>query len=158
MLAPWPLPPSIKFLEALGAIADDRVEITETGARVTSSSGNKTYDVTIDERTRVIYSNDNASYFVGYLGYPAVAALMKRGLLPYDRGVAELLKEVPWKDINTRTKNNYTKTEQVIRETRGLSEEDWSRLQGEAGRIEIRLAAYKALKDASHRAKPPAGY
>src|SRR4029077_17850108 len=77
---PWKMPPLIKVYEALGAIGDGRVRIEdERRATVTSSDGSKTYEVETSADGREIASNDNASYWQGYVGYPAIAALIARG-------------------------------------------------------------------------------
>ena len=70
-------PPTMKIYEALGAVADKRLEITGNTAKVYSSSKGKFYTVTYDSATNAIMSNDNACYFVGYLGYPAIAYLLQ---------------------------------------------------------------------------------
>ena len=68
----WEHPPIIKIYEALGAVADNRVELSENTAKVFSSSGNKFYDVSYDRDSNSIMTNDNGSYWKGYLGYPAI--------------------------------------------------------------------------------------
>src|SRR5271156_4892647 len=80
----WKMPPPIKVYEALGAIGDGRIRALDSGAapngwEVVSSDGTKTYRVDISADGREISSNDNASYWQGYLGYPAIAVLMARG-------------------------------------------------------------------------------
>ena len=78
----WKLPPRAKVFEAFSAVADGRVRLTGPGsATVTSSGGDKTYDVEWSEDGRTIAANDNASYWQGYLGYPALAVLLERGEL-----------------------------------------------------------------------------
>src|SRR5258708_14649763 len=77
----WKLPPLIKVYEALGAIGDGRVRIEdERRATVMSSDGSKTYEVETSADGREIASNDNASYWQGYVGYPSIAALIGGGL------------------------------------------------------------------------------
>ncbi len=110
----WKHPPIIKIYEALGSVADNRVEISENAGKVFSSSGNKYYTIAYDPEARAIMSNDNASFWKGYLGYPSIAFLMKTGVLPYDASVAELLKGVVWKDINQKFKNDFDKTLEYI--------------------------------------------
>lgn len=109
-------PPRIKVFEALGSIADGRVEILETEplikARVTSSTGEKTYTVIIDMNNRIAYSDDNGTKHRGYVGYPIIAVLMKTGNLPYDERLAEALKGIPWKKLNEQYKK-YSTVEQI---------------------------------------------
>lgn len=107
----WKLPPPIKIYEALGAVADGRVElISENQAKVRSSSGNKTYDVAFNPETHELSVNDNGSYYQGYLGYPALAFLMIKGLLPLDKTLSNELKGIHWKQLNQENKNDFGKT------------------------------------------------
>jgi hypothetical protein len=107
--APWKMPPLIKVYEALGAIGDSRVRVLdETRAEVTSSEGNKTYAVTIVGKE--VAANDNASYWQGYLGYPAIAVMIARGLLTADQAAITVLRGIAWKELNRRYRNDYAKT------------------------------------------------
>jgi hypothetical protein len=115
----WKMPPLVKVYEALGALGDGRVRIEDEGhASVVSSDGSKTYQVEISPDGREISSNDNASYWQGYLGYPAIAVLLARGLYyrrPPD-SVVRALAGIPWKELNRRFRNDYEKTiDEVIR-------------------------------------------
>jgi hypothetical protein len=103
-------PPKAKVYEALSAIADGRVKLLgPTKAQVTSSSGDKTYKVEWSEDDSAVYSNDNASHWQHYLGYPILAVWMLRGKLRYDPKMAVLLAGVPWKRLNGQFRNNYDK-------------------------------------------------
>jgi hypothetical protein len=107
----WKMPPIIKVYEALGAIGDGRVRIVDSRrALVTSSDGVKTYEVEVSEDGREISSNDNASYWQGYLGYPAIAVLLARGFYRPPANVTDALAGIPWKTLNRKFKNDYTKT------------------------------------------------
>lgn len=103
------LPPEEKIIEALTALADGRVKLDGDGhtATVESSDGTKTYTVSWSAEGREFRSNDNATYWRGYAGYPVIAVLMLLGRLPYPVGVAEQLKEIPWKALNTKHHNDY---------------------------------------------------
>jgi hypothetical protein len=104
----WKLPPRAKVFEALSAVADGRVRITgPRSATVVSSGGDKTYDVEWSEDGTTISSNDNASYWQGYLGYPALAVLLERGELQAGEDVVRALAGVPWHDLNERFKRDY---------------------------------------------------
>jgi len=153
----WNIPPRIKIYEALGAIADGRVSLTEGGATVTSSSGNKSYRVTFDPATNEIQSNDNASFWTGYLGYPAVAYLLLSGRLSYDPHLAEPLAGIPWKDVNTRFKNDYGKTEQYVREHLAGQGASVDAAERHADTIRDTLAGLALVKGKAS-ARPPAGY
>lgn len=106
----WDVPPRIKVYEALSCVGDDRIEIEGEHGFVTSSTRNKVYEVAYDEATEEIMANDNGSYYVGYLGYPAIAYLMAMGELPFNERFAEALAGIPWKDWNQRYDNDYDKT------------------------------------------------
>src|SRR5687767_9825566 len=106
----WTHPPIIKIYEALGAVADGRVEVEGTTAKVYSSSRSKYYDVAYEPNAKAIMANDNGSYWKGYLGYPAIAYLMTIGALSYDHNIGDLLKGIAWKDINQQFKNDFEKT------------------------------------------------
>ena len=109
-MSTWKMPPKAKVYEALSAVADQRVAITGlTAAQVQSSSHDKTYDVEWSVDIRAITSNDNASHWQGYIGYPIIAVLLKIGKLSFNTHIAELLAGVPWKVINDRFKRDYDK-------------------------------------------------
>jgi len=111
MAEAWKMPPPIKVYEALGSIGDGRVRLEdEHRALVESSEGDKTYEVELSDDGREISSNDSASYWQGYLGYPAIAVLLMRGLYRPPANVIDALAGIPWKEINRRFKNDYDKT------------------------------------------------
>lgn len=110
----WTTPPDIKIYEALGAVADGRVKVNGNRAQVFSSSGNKFYDVEYDADSGSIMTNDNGSYWKGYLGYPAIAYLMSKSVLTYDTTLGSLMQGIAWKDINTKFKNDFQKTLEFI--------------------------------------------
>ncbi|HDI02232.1 MAG TPA: hypothetical protein ENF93_01150, partial [Ignisphaera sp.] len=87
------LPPRIKVLEALGAIADKRINIIDSyRAKVVSSDGSRIYTVIVDLAKGLVYSDDNGTKYRGYVGYPIIAFLMLQGVLPFDRKISEALK------------------------------------------------------------------
>src|SRR5437868_15476490 len=103
MATHWKMPPLIKVYEAMGALGDGRVRIEDDRrARVTSSEGSKTYEVETTADLREISSNDNASYWQGYLGYPAIAVLLARGAYRPPATVVDALAGVAWKDLYRR--------------------------------------------------------
>ena len=107
-MAPWKMPPKAKVYEALSAVADKRVSITgDTTAQVQSSSRDKTYDVEWSEDISEITSNDNASYWQGYMGYPIIAVLLQIGKISFNPRIAKLLADVPWKSVNEQFKRDY---------------------------------------------------
>jgi len=111
------LPPKIKIYEALWAVADDRLEIfwlLENEGKCYSSSGNKYYTIQYDEASNSIMTNDNGSYWKWYLGYPAIAFLMKKWIIIYDKIYSEVLKGIARKDINQKFANDFDKTAEYI--------------------------------------------
>ena len=109
-MSTWKMPPKAKIYEALSAVADKRITITgPTSAQVQSSSHDKIYDVEWSEDIHEITSNDNASHWQGYIGYPIIAVLLKTGKLSFNIQIAELLAGIPWKVVNDQFKRDYDK-------------------------------------------------
>lgn len=151
----WELPPEIKVYEALGAIADGRVEILGDTAKVYSSSRNKFYDVRYDRRTSAIMSNDNASFYKSYLGYPAIAYLMLSGEIVYSLGAAVSLKDIAWKDINQKFKNDFGKTLEYIVFNKSSEERESLRIEVANILTQIKNLDLSML---GAKGKPPEGY
>jgi hypothetical protein len=104
----WKLPPRAKVFEAFSAVADGRVRVTGPGsATVTSSGGDRAYDVEWSEDGRTVAANDNASYWQGYAGYPILAVLLARGELHTGEDVIRALAGVHWHELNKRFKRDY---------------------------------------------------
>jgi len=151
----WENPPITKIYEALGTVADGRLEVDGSTAKCFSSSGNKYYEITYDKDTNSIMANDNASYWVGYLGYPSIAFLLKTGTLEYRENMGELMKGVHWKDINQKFKNDFDKALDFILE--GLDAKDRKDLDIYAENLLKEIVALK-LEKLGKRALPPKGY
>ncbi len=118
------MPPRIKVLEALGAIADGRVEvINENEALIRSSDGTRTYKVYVNVSRREIDSTDNGTVYRGYVGYPIISFLMIKKLLPVNERLMQSLRGIPWKKLNEEYKN-YAKVMEVIIRDRELNEVD----------------------------------
>ena len=111
-------PPIEKILEAYTAIADGHVKLENDQALVTSSNETKTYTVTFHDNTYT--SNDNASYWQGYLGYPGIVVLMLQGKLPYDKELAQQFAGVDWNKINQEYKRNYAQTADAVMTAKGI--------------------------------------
>jgi len=113
--AKWKMPPSEKVYEALSAVADGRVTLTgPTSAEVGSSSGDKKYLVEWSADGSEISSNDNASYWQGYIGYPIIAVLLVTGRISYDQAAGEALRGLEWKKLNKQHKNDYAKAVKAV--------------------------------------------
>ena len=94
----WKVPPKAKIYEALTAVADGRVKLKGgQTAEVLSSDGTKTYIVEWSSDLGGITSNDNASYWQRYIGYPIIAVLMVLGRLDFDGTVTQALSGIAWK-------------------------------------------------------------
>ena len=106
------MPPKEKIPEALSAIADDRIVLKENKADVYSSNRRKSY--LFECNNNEYSSNDNATFWQGYPGYPVIAILFIQNKLEYDKKLLEYFKNVDWKKINTKFKNDYKKSLEFI--------------------------------------------
>ena len=150
----WKIPPPIKIYEALGAIGDGRVRLEdEHRALVTSSEGDKTYEVEIAGDGREVSSNDNASYWQGYLGYPAVAVLLMRGLYRPPANVIDALAGIPWKEINRRNRNDFDATIAEVNRTVEASGHDPDAVASEVESIIDVLREFRPVR--GKRKRPP---
>ncbi len=151
----WKHPPITKIYEALGAVADGRVETSDLGGKVFSSSGNKFYEIKYDPELNAVMSNDNASFWKGYLGYPSIAFLMKKGVLEYSNEVGNILKGVKWKDINQKFKNDFDKALEYVLSTK--TEKEVKKLEKFVFKIDKELKNMN-LSMLGKKTVPPAGY
>ena len=99
------MPPVEKVYEAWTALADHRVVMGEGYADVSSSDGEKSYVVRFSGNQ--YSSDDNATYWQGYPGYPVIAVLMLQGRLPLDWNEANLWGGINWTQLNKKHKNKY---------------------------------------------------
>lgn len=76
----------------------------------------KTYTVTF------YTSNDNATYWQGYAGYPVLAVLMLQGRLPLNRSLAQQFAQVDWNQVNQDYKRNYPKAATAVMTNRGIDQ------------------------------------
>ena len=115
------MPPIEIVFEAYSALADGRVNMDPDGnkATVTSSDQTKAYTITWEDHHYA--SDDNATYWAGYPGYPVIAVLMEQGILPYDRELAGQFKSVSWKELNQKYKRNYEKAARAVMEEKGIN-------------------------------------
>ncbi len=151
----WKMPPLAKIYEALGAVGDGRVKLLNgSRAQVTSSEGNKTYDVEVSADGREVSSNDNASYWQGYVGYPPIAVMLARGLYRAPATVIDALAGIPWKELNRRYRNDYAKTLAEVSQQLAAAGHDPDAVRSEAEAI---LAWLRKLKPHhGKRLRPPA--
>lgn len=179
----WKLPPRAKTYEGLSAVAGGRVHLvaeaaekdlplaapTTDGANgvgpagagtadagtaeVTSSCGDKVYTVEWTDGMRRITSNDNASYWQGYAGYPLIAVLLATGRIGYDPEVVAPLAGVPWKRINDRFKRDYERAVESVLDEVEAKGGDRAAIVAEADRIYDELAALHLER--GPRRRPP---
>jgi hypothetical protein len=150
----WKLPPIIKVYEALGALGDGRVHLEDPiRAIVSSSDGSKNYQVETSADGREIASNDNASYWQGYLGYPAIAVLLARGLYRAPANVCDALAGIPWKELNTRFKNDYDRTIAEVDRQLAANGHDPDAVRSEADAVLAFIAKLRPLR--AKRNRPP---
>ncbi len=108
----WNMPPIAKVYEALSAVADGRVRLTaDARAEVLSSERDKTYTVTwapgeASDALRIT-SDDNATRWQGYTGYPIIAVLLQMGRIAYEAATGAALAGVPWHALNAQFKRDY---------------------------------------------------
>ena len=116
------MPPLAKVFEAWSALADGRVSLDgeDRRATVASSNGAKAYTVTWSEDGGTYSSNDNATYWQGYAGYPVIAVLMAQGRLTFDNDMAEGFAHVDWTELNERQKRDYAAAVREVVDERGL--------------------------------------
>jgi len=139
------MPPRIKVLEALGSIADGRIALRgKQSAVVRSSTGDRVYRVCIDLDKGIAFSDDNGTKYRKYVGYPILALMMIKGLLPYDEELAKALAGIPWKELNEKYKR-YAVVEQIVKNmcrTRGV---DPSRIDSFIAKVLSELKKYRLL-------------
>jgi hypothetical protein len=152
----WKMPPKEKVYEALSAVVDGRVKlIGASKAEVTSSGGEKNYLVEWSEDGTEITSNDNASFWQGYIGYPIIAVLLVTGRIPYESESVGGLAGISWKKINKQHKNDYAKATQAVLQdlaARGIATEP---ITETADRIFNALQSLPLRKMTSRRQRPP---
>ncbi len=159
----WEKAPKFKLYESLGVLADkDRLEVVSDDgdvitAHIHSSSRNKFYTVTYASKNKEIMSNDNATWFVGYLGYPASSLLLYLGEIKYDKSILPFLDEIPWKDINQKNKNDFGKTQADVEAIYTSKGGDVKILTKEIDKIYKQLENLD-LYQLGKKQRPPKGY
>lgn len=101
------LPPIEKVHEALSALADNRIYMEQNSASIDSSDYTLRYNVVWEDNNTLFKSNDKATYWQGYPGYPIIAVLLELGIITYDKDVLKYFKEINWKALNTKHKRDY---------------------------------------------------
>ncbi len=108
----------IKYYEALWCVADGRIQMWSVDeaihATVLSSDRSKTYQVSYDQDTNAIMSNDNSSYRKNELWYPAMALLLFLDTLDYQSQYGDMLIDIDRKKINTEHNNDRDLTQDYV--------------------------------------------
>ena len=128
-MASWKEPPKAKIYEALSAVADGRVQLAADYAEVGSSDGAKTYRVVWTPDMTGFGSNDNASFFVGYIGYPIIAVLFQLGRLPVDPDLVGRLGNINWNQLNKRFSRDYDKAVDAALEAAALTQPEIEKIR-----------------------------
>lgn len=132
------MPPIEKVYEAWTALADGRVTDLGCGRyTVASSDGTRSYTVVYDPETDTFASDDSATFWRGYPGYPVLAVMMLTGMLPYSHKEAALWGGVNWNRLNAAHKRDYAAAVTQIGKERGIDAEE---SRAEAIRVMDRLA------------------
>ncbi|MFT4310996.1 MAG: hypothetical protein ACMXX7_00015 [Candidatus Woesearchaeota archaeon] len=162
----WKVPKKIKIYEAIGCVEDGRVFVYKNKGKVKSSSKNKTYNIMYDPKSNSIMSNDNSSYYTEYLGYPAIAFLLKVNELKYSKKFGEYVKDIFWKEIYVKHDQNkgkgvpnydYNAVKKEIEDIiikRGVDIEEFRKY---VEKIEYDLKS-KKLNLLGEKQKPPKGF
>lgn len=108
-------PPIAKIYEAYTCIADNRIEMKENEAIVSSSDGKKKY--TIKWKDNQYASNDNATFWQGYPGYPVLAVLMLQNKLSYNNEIIALFGGINWHELNDKYKRDYNAAVEEVLES-----------------------------------------
>jgi len=121
------LPPRVKIMEAMGALADGRIErIGGSSFKVVSSDRTRVYQVYVEvvEQGRFrVCSTDNGTVYRGYSGYPILSVLMVLGYLHRDVEVERALAGIPWRKLNESLKRYALVESEVLKlaTSRGVS-------------------------------------
>lgn len=143
------LPPIEKIYEAWSAIADQRIAMTETtsgdmaagSAVATSSDGSKLYHISWDGDTYA--SDDNATYWQRYAGYPVIAVLMLQGRLTLDIPESNLWGGINWHRLNEANKRDYAAAAREAMASNGINpdtaEQEAAKVMSELEKLPITL-------------------
>lgn len=146
--------------EALTVIADNRIDIekaTEMSiAKCFSSSRNKFYTINFNLKELSFMSDDNMAYYRDEVSYPILSVLLQENFLNFDKNILPNFKNIFWKEINQKNKNNYMKSVEEFLEN--ISNEDLRiKIQKECLQIFLELNKLE-LKVFGEKNLPPQKY
>lgn len=136
--------------EALTAIADERIEFGNGSAKCFSSSRNKFYTIEYDLDSLQFMSDDNMAYYRDEVSYPILAVLLLEKIISYDEKILPYLKNILWKDINQKNKNNYMKSvseflEKLTPKEQGEIVQEVNRIFTQLQKLKIGMLGEKTL-------------
>lgn len=144
------LPPLEKIPEAYSAIEDKRIELFDNYALVKSSDNKKEY--LIKWHNNIYYSNDNATYWQGYPGYPIIAVLMLQSKISFNKDISKYFKKINWHKLNKETNRDYQKSltnilNNISQEEKDRIYDECQKVYEELSNLEIELTRKKNLTD-----------
>ena len=146
------LPPIEKIYEAYSAIADNRVTLMKESAAVLSSNREKEYTVTWENG--VYTSNDNASYWRGYAGYPIIAVLMLQKELSLNSDIIDHFKGINWTELNKKYKAKYSEAVEEVMDNLNRKNVNVSKIKEEVEKVYEEIKALNIICRRSS-ARPP---
>ena len=127
------MPPVAKIYEAFSVLADGRIKLEENKATITSSNDEKQYTVVWNENE--ITSNDNATVWQGYPGYPVIAVWLMKNRISYQKDIIKYFKNIDWHEINKQNKRDYQKGIEDILNALREDNIDTEKIEEEVNRI-----------------------
>lgn len=131
------MPPIAKIYEAFSVLADGRIKLEENKATITSSNDEKQYTVIWNENE--ITSNDNATFWQGYPGYPVIAVWLMKNTISYHKDVIKYFKNINWHEINKQNKRDYQKGIEDILTALREDNIDTEKIEEEVNRIYLAI-------------------
>ena len=114
------LPPIEKVYEAWSASADGRIEVNEEEREAIVFSSDRRRQYTVSWEGSVYSSDDNATFWANYPGYPVLALWMEQGILPKEEDWIRQFQGIPWKQLNEQYKRHYDKAAFAAFEARSI--------------------------------------
>ena len=127
------MPPVAKIYEAFSVLADGRIKLEENKATITSSNDEKQYTVVWNENE--ITSNDNATVWQGYPGYPVIAVWLMKNRISYQKDIIKYFKNINWHEINKQNTRDYQKGIEDILNALREDNIDTEKIEEEVNRI-----------------------
>ncbi|MCI8467594.1 MAG: hypothetical protein HFI08_05345 [Bacilli bacterium] len=131
------MPPIAKIYEAFSVLADGRIKLEENKATITSSNDEKQYTVVWNENE--ITSNDNATVWQGYPGYPVIAVWLMKNRISYQKDIIKYFKNINWHEINKQNKRDYQKGIEDILNALKEDNIDTEKIEEEVNRIYLAI-------------------